>query len=93
MEPVVRLLIAVGVICCAVFAIAAMWSSNDDRQVGNAIIPSTGQRIVVSPELKYDDRFQVLSVPRGVDGVICVVVVDRISGETKNVSCFPSCRQ
>jgi len=93
MHPVVRLLIAVGIVFVAVLSITMIWSMGHDKQIGSTIVPSSGQRIVVSPELKYDDRYQVLSVPRVVDGVMCVVIVDRISGETKSFQCVPSCRQ
>jgi len=34
-----------------------------------------------------------LSIPRGVDDVMCVVVVDRTTGETKSFQCMASCRQ
>lgn len=93
MNPVVRLLIAVGIVFVAILMIAMIWSSGEDKQVGSAIVPSAGQRIAVSPELKYDDRYQVLAIPRGADDVMCVVVVDRTTGETKSFQCMASCRQ
>jgi len=93
MSPVGRLIISVAVIFVVILAIAMIWSSGEDKQVGSAIVPSAGQRIAISPELKYDDRYQVLSIPRGVDDVMCVVVVDRTTGETKSFQCMASCRQ
>lgn len=82
------------IVILAIFSIIFIYSiPNNNKQVGTAIVPSPGQSLEVSPELKYDERWQVLVVPRVPDGVMCVSVVDRISGEVKSFQCFASCRQ
>ena len=94
MSPVVRLLIASGIVSVAIIAIVMIWLvPSGERQVGTTILPSVGQGIGVSPELRYDDRWQALIIPRNADGVVCVSIVDRTTGEVKSFQCFPSCRQ